>query len=183
MADSRAVVDSIAAAVGWTDTVSVALDWSVVERTLGFSLPGDYKEFMERFPSAAFRDVVTFWNPIQGVESLARFREEIDRILIGVRIGWEREYHTFPPFPEPKGAIPFASDSGGGSLLWLPWTDDPDEWHVVYQSRHSPDDWTRTKRSMTEVMLELATSRSKRNILGWDMAAKERSLEPFEVVS
>lgn len=68
-----------------------------------------------------------------------------------------------------KGVIPFASDSGGGSLLWLPWTGDPDEWHVVCQSRHSPDDWIRTNRSMTEVMLELSISRSER--------------KPFEVVS
>jgi hypothetical protein len=33
---------------------------------------------------------------------------------------------------------------------------------------------------MTAVMLELATSRSERNVLGWDLAAKDRGFEPFD---
>jgi hypothetical protein len=31
---------------------------------------------------------------------------------------------------------------------------------------------------MTAVMLELATGRSERNILGWDMASEDRVFEP-----
>jgi hypothetical protein len=71
-----------------------------------------------------------------------------------------------------------AFDAASGALFWIPSTPDPDKWHVVYQSRRSPDDWTKTKRSMTAVMLELATGRSERNILGWDMASEDRVFEP-----
>jgi hypothetical protein len=178
MTDSPPVVDQIAAAIGWTGSVSPKLDWEAVEQRLETPLPGDYKQFMSRFPSGMFRDTVKMWNPAKNTEHLTKFQEERDRILIGVGIAWEH-YDTFPPFPEPGGVIPFAADAAGGALFWLPWTSDPGKWHVVYQSRHSPDDWTKTKRSMTAVMLELATSRGKRNILGWDMSAAGRLFEPF----
>ncbi|PNE16959.1 hypothetical protein B1H26_18400 [Amycolatopsis sp. BJA-103] len=183
MVESRPVLDRIASAVDWKGSVLPELAWGAVEGRVGTSFPGDYKEFMSRFPSGAFRDVIRILNPIQNSEHLTLFKEEFDRNLIGVKMARENGYDSFPPFPEPGGVIPFASDFAGGALFWLPWTSDPDKWHVVYQSRHSPDEWTRTRRPMTAVLLELATSRSTRNILGWDMAAKDRSLAPFEVGS
>ncbi|WP_081736319.1 SMI1/KNR4 family protein [Amycolatopsis orientalis] len=183
MADGRPMVDRIASAIGWEGAVSARLSWDEVEARMKTSFPRDYKEFMGKFPSGAFRDVIRILNPIQDGKFLALFEEDFDRSLVGVKMAREYGYDSFPPFPEPGGVIPFASDFAGGTLFWLPWTPDPDKWHVVYQSRHSPDDWTRTKRPMTAVMLELATSRSTRNILGWDMAAKDRSLEPFELGS
>jgi hypothetical protein len=176
MTDSRHVLDRIAAAVDWTGSVSPELDWDTVERDLKTSFPGDYREFMDRFPSGLFRNSLVVWNPVQNTNCLAKFTEDRDRVLMGVRMTWEA-YDTFPPFPEPKGVIPFATDATGGALFWLPWSPDPDKWYVVYQSRHDPEDWTRTKRSMTAVMLEFATSRSARNILGWDMS--DRSFEPY----
>jgi len=42
-----------------------------------------------------------------------------------------------------------------------------------------PDDWTTTRRSMTAVLLEFTTSRSTRNILGWDMSGTDRAIELF----
>ncbi|MCE6997283.1 SMI1/KNR4 family protein [Saccharothrix sp. S26] len=147
---------------------------------MGTPLPADYKEFMRRFPSGMFRDVVCVFNPVQDEESLARLVDEFEGMLLGVRILWE-EYDddSFPPFPEPRGVIPFASDSSGGSLFWLPWHPDPDRWHVVFLSRNLAAGWTRTRRPMTAVMRQLANSRSERNILGWDLAGKERDFEPF----
>ncbi|OKA03876.1 SMI1/KNR4 family protein [Amycolatopsis regifaucium] len=175
MIDSGLVVDRIAVALGWDGSISPELEWEVAEEQLGTPFPADYKEFMGRFPSGVVRDVITFWNPVQSAEHLAQCKARFDGILVCARIAWERGYDSFPPFPESNGVIPFASDVEGGALFWLPWTSNPDKWHVVYQSRHSPDDWTRTKRSMASVMLELATSRSERNILGWDLSAKDRS--------
>lgn len=172
----NSVVDRIAAAAGWAGSVSPEVDWDTVERRLETVLPGDYKEFMSRFPSGVFADAVTFFNPVQSDDELARFVGEFDRMLTVVRLSLE-EHDLYPPFPEPGGVIPFADDVAGGSLFWLPRTSDPDEWHVVYQSRDSPEDWTTTELSMTAVMLELVTSQGTDNILGWEMT--ERSFEPF----
>ncbi|TDV35942.1 hypothetical protein [Actinophytocola oryzae] len=178
MSDTRDAVDRAAVAVGWHGSVTPRLAWGTVERRLGTPLPGDYKEFMSRFPSGMFRDVIRLFNPVQGKEFLAEFREDFDRLLIGVEILWE-EYGTYPPFPRPGGLIPFASDSSGGSLMWLPWTPDVDRWHVVHLSRNVVRGYNRTRRSMTSVMRELATSRSSRNILEWDLADTGRTFEPF----
>ncbi|SMD25779.1 SMI1/KNR4 family protein [Kibdelosporangium aridum] len=183
MTGPRDLVNRIAAAVGWTGSVSPELDWDVVEGRLGTRLPADYKQFMERFPSGMFRNSIRIFNPSKDAANMARFTAEFERILEWVRIVRNEfaDFASYPPFPEPKGVIPFAGIAAGGSLFWVPWTADPDKWHVVYQSGHSPDDWTRTRRSMTDVMLEFVTSRSTRNILGWDMSERDRSFEPFDL--
>lgn len=134
---------------------------------------------MERFPTGVFRNTVRFINPIQGGDYLDAFQADFDQDVAKVKTAWEYEYDTYLPFPEPGGVVPFASDGAGGTFFWLPWAPDPGKWHVVYLSRHSPDAWTRTKRSMTTVMLELAKSQGKRNILGWNMARYERSFNPL----
>lgn len=179
MTGHRAVVDRIADAVGWTGAVAPKCDWDHVERRMKTPFPADYKEFMARFPSCFFRDSLRIWNPIQNTEGLRRFTDDFGRILANVREG--RAYYPDIPaaFPEPGGVIPFADDASGGALFWLPGKAGPEEWHVVYQSRHSPDDWTRTRRSMTAVLLEFATSRGTRNILRWDMSRTDRSIELF----
>ncbi|WP_152521383.1 SMI1/KNR4 family protein [Amycolatopsis decaplanina] len=178
IADPRLAVAAIAAALDWGGAATPEVDWGVVERRLGTLLPGDYKEFMARFPSGMFRSVIRFINPTQTKMHLRSFQQDFDQALANVRTAWEYDYDTYLPFPEPGGVIPFASDDTGGVFFRLPWTPDPDRWHVVYLSRHSPDDWTRMKRSMTAVMLELAKSQGKRNILGWDMSRYERSFQP-----
>jgi hypothetical protein len=173
----NSVVDRIAAAAGWSGSVTAELDWDTVERRLETVLPSDYKQFMSRFPSGLLSDSVAIYNPVQNDDHLARFIQEFDRMLEIARLSRE-ECDLYEAFPEPGGVIPFAADVAGGSLFWLPRTADPDEWPVVYQSRDSPDDWTTTQQSMTEVMLELVTSQGTDNILGWDIP--ERSFEPFQ---
>lgn len=179
IADHRREVDRIAAALGWVGSVAPEVGWDVVERRLKTPLPADYKEFMNRFPSGMFRQVIRLINPMQSNDHLGSFQADFDQALGNVKTAWEYEYETYPPFPEPGGVVPFASDDTGGAFFWLPWTPDPDKWHVVYLSRHSPDSWTRTKRTMTAVMLELAKSKGKRNILGWDMSRYEHSFNPL----
>ncbi|WP_340681759.1 SMI1/KNR4 family protein [Amycolatopsis coloradensis] len=179
IADYRLEVDSIAAALDWSGSVAPEVDWDVVERRLKTPLPADYKEFMTRFPSGMFRHVVRLINPIQGNGYLEAFQGDFDQALANVKTAREYEYDTYPPFPEPGGVVPFATDDTGGAFFWLLWTPDPDKWHVVYLSRHSPDAWTRTKRTMTAVMLELAKNQGKRNILGWDMSRYEQSFNPL----
>lgn len=175
----RAVVERIADAVGWTGAVAPRYGWDHVERRLGLVFPADYKEFMGRFPSCCFRGVLRLWNPVQNTEGLARFTDDFGRLLDGVREGREYYPEIPAPFPAPGGVIPFADDMSGGALFWVPWTADPDGWHVTRQSASLPDDWMRTRRPMTAVLLELATSRSSRNVLRWDLSGADRSIELF----
>jgi hypothetical protein len=178
LTEVRDVVEHTAAALDWAGSVTAELDWETVEGRLETPLPDDFKQFAARFPSGMFRDAVRFFNPVQSDEFLTHFKDASDRILMGAELMWE-EFGTYPPFPRPGGVIPFAAESSGGALLWLPWTPDPDEWHVVHLSSNTAKGYTRTKRSMTAVMLELATSRSERNVLGWDLATVDRSFKPF----
>lgn len=178
MTESHDVVDRIATVLGQPGSVSPELDWDTVERGLGTAFPDDYKQFMGRFPSGMFRDVLRIFNPVQNENFLTHFTDQFENTLIGVEILWQ-ESGGFPPFPRPGGVLPFASDTSGGALLWLPWTPDPGKWHVVHLSRNTTKGYTRTKRPATAVLLELATSRSDRNILGWDLSAKEQSFTPF----
>lgn len=174
----NSVIDRIAAAAGWAGSVSPELDWDTVERRLETAFPVDYKQFMSRFPSGLLSDSVAIYNPVQSDDHLSRFVREFNRMLEVVRLSRE-EFELYEAFPEPGGVIPFASDVAGGSFFWLPRTSDPDEWPVVYQSRDSPDDWTTTDQSMTEVLLELVTSQDESNILRWEIT--DRSFEPFGV--
>ncbi|MCR6482980.1 SMI1/KNR4 family protein [Amycolatopsis sp. OK19-0408] len=177
--EPNTVVDRIAEAVGWTGAVAPKYDWDHVEKRLKTPFPADYQAFMARFPSCFFRDSLRLWNPIQNTAGLRRFTEDFTRHLANVNEG--REYYPEIPaaFPQPGGVIPFADDAAGGVLFWSPRTADPDGWHVVYQSSSLPDVWRSTRRSMTAVLLEFATSRSTRNLLRWDMSGKDRSIELF----
>ncbi|MCE7010233.1 SMI1/KNR4 family protein [Kibdelosporangium philippinense] len=171
MADYREIVDRIALVVGWTDSVSPAFDWATVEHDLGFQFPGDYKEFMARFPSGQFRNSIELYNPVQDVGSLAEFKRHFERKLNALRVVREgREDDMHPPFPEPDGVVPFADDAEGGTLFWVPRSPNPDEWSVEHQARGNPAEWTRTKPTMTGVLLELVTSRGERNIMHWDVS-------------
>ncbi|MFC0107606.1 SMI1/KNR4 family protein [Kibdelosporangium aridum] len=175
----REIVDRIAFVVGWTGSVTPQLDWDMVERQLGFRFPGDYKEFMARFPSGNYRNAIQLYNPIQDTESFAQFTDHLEGKLWGIRMARDEEgCDIYPPFPEPGGVIPFARDAEGGTLFWLPRSPNPDEWSVEHQARGNPEEWTRTKRTMTEVMLELVTSRGERNILRWNVA-DERGFLPY----
>ncbi|MFE2753599.1 hypothetical protein ACFXGA_16550 [Actinosynnema sp. NPDC059335] len=179
MSAVRDLVDETASALGWSGSVTPRVGWEEVERRLRTPLPADYKRFMARFPSGLLRDVLRIFNLVQSRTSLTRVVQDFEpaREVVGRH---RDEFDSYPPFPEPGGVVPFADDTAGGLLGWLPWTPDPDRWHVVRLSGNPVAGWTRTRRSMTAVVRELATSRSDRNVLGWDLAARDRVFEPFD---
>ncbi|PPK63672.1 hypothetical protein CLV40_1257 [Actinokineospora auranticolor] len=63
--------------------------------------------------------------------------------------------------------------------MWLPRSPDPDEWHVVHLDRDLASGYTITEHTITTALLEVMSSKDKRNILGWDLAGEERFFEPF----
>ncbi|MEU4765095.1 SMI1/KNR4 family protein [Actinosynnema sp. NPDC023794] len=175
MADAprRSYVDEICELVGWrAGDFRPELDWATVERELGTPLPGDYKEFLTRFPSGGFRGAIQFFNPGQSAEECANVKAHNDELL-EIFGDEDLDYLRGVPyrlFPEPGGLYPWGTNGAGGTFWWITDSADPDDWRVAYNNR---DSWHEEHPGpMTSAIRDLLVSTGEDNLLRWDMAGK-----------
>ncbi|MGO1056939.1 SMI1/KNR4 family protein [Crossiella sp. CA198] len=149
---------TLAEMVDWQGAVSAFQDWQTVEDALGVRLPGDYKMFMERFSSGLFRGLVGLDNPIEGEWAWDGFRWDFFDTLDRAR-AWrdhDPEVLPHPIFPEPGGVIPWGGTNANHRFFWLPLSDDPDEWIVVFSTADFGQ-WGEFPGGMSKFVLELVS--------------------------
>ena len=101
--------------------VDAAADWPAVETALGVHLPADYREFVERYGSGEFCDLVH----VLTAGELVPYAEDaldVERELAAE----DPDDHPYPLHPEPGGLLPWGTTSNGHLLCWR-----TDDWTVV----------------------------------------------------
>jgi hypothetical protein len=138
--------------------------WPSVEKLLGLALPGDYKEFVNRYGSGSISDFLYVHNPfsknrhgnlIQGASPMLNAYQTS-------RQTFPKEYQ-FPVYPDEGGVYPWGSTDNGDELYWVT-NGEPDQWPtLIVASRGAAFELLRW--SLTELLLRLLTSRHESRIL------------------
>ena len=141
-----------------------AAQWLQVERSIGTSLPEDYKQYIARYGTGSFSRVdFTFlfpFNPFSGDENLVTIQESILWVYEECRVD-SPEICIFNAFPEEKGLLPWGRTDNGDSLFWL--TDGPpNAWDtVVFDSKYWG--YERYNLTMTQFLTQWLTGDIKVN--------------------
>lgn len=107
-------------------------DFAAVEADLGTKLPADYQELVRRYGYGTFSDFLHLWSPFFApctMMAQARVTLDADRTLAR----FAARAVPFPLFPEPDGALPWASTDNGDVVYWLTWGA-PDAWPVALRN-------------------------------------------------
>lgn len=148
----------LAKLVSWQRAFRTFQGWQAVEQALAVRLPDDYKRFMATFPSGKFRGLVGVNNPIESEPAWVSFHWEFFDTLDRAK-GWrdyEPERVPYPIFPEPGGVIPWGDTDENHEFFWLPRSENPDEWSVVFSTADF-ERWGEYHGTMSEFVLGLVS--------------------------
>ncbi|MFB6393067.1 SMI1/KNR4 family protein [Polymorphospora lycopeni] len=103
-------------------------DWTAVDRTLGRSLPADFKDLVRRYGRGEFLDFLFPHTPF----GLGNLLDEADGLLEleGPLRDEFPENYPYPLHPEPGGLLVWAATVNGDRLCWLT-GGEPHRWPVV----------------------------------------------------
>jgi hypothetical protein len=110
------------------------VDWELLQNTLGFVYPSDYREYVDRYPTLVFDDFMVIPVPEPGNESvyLGGMLGQIE-LMVGLAEDGGMEDYTF--HPEEGGLFPWGGSFEGDSFFWRMSGPDPDQWPaLVYTS-------------------------------------------------
>ncbi|MCF2525746.1 SMI1/KNR4 family protein [Yinghuangia soli] len=114
----------------------VQMAWHVLESQWG-TLPADYKEFGELYPSVEFDDLLLVQVPRPGEEAkrLESCGRDLDILRDFVDDG---DTEGYVAFPESGGLPPWGSSNQGDSFYWKT-AESPEAWTVVVNTANN--DW------------------------------------------
>ncbi len=105
--------------------------WDAFERTLGLTLPSDYREFVFTYGSGRFAQFYGIYNPFAVSEYIA-LMPSIQRVCAATRVikrNWP-DVVPYPIYPDQHGLLPWGSDDNGNYYFWLT-KGPPDTWLVL----------------------------------------------------
>ncbi|MGW7103777.1 hypothetical protein [Streptomyces sp. NPDC054838] len=116
-----------------------AVDWAVLEESLGFGLPADYKELSEVYPPGLFGEFLTVISPISPLPTLD-LRSQIETTQLTLRV-LERHGNELPG--DRNLMVPVCGTDNGNWVFWLrdP-LEEPDRWPLVVSEARGPE-WDR----------------------------------------
>ena len=139
---------------GWED-----VDWAAAERSLGLSLPQDYKDFIALYGPGTFDDFLHVFLPATGNENLDlghRQRMDIDTLR-----DFKEEFPENVPYrlTGPVELVPAAITINGDIVYWRRQdVGSPDSWTMaICESRIS--EWFEYDGSLTSFLADLLTRR------------------------
>jgi hypothetical protein len=155
---------ALAELIGPPPTEPFAVDWPGIERTLGLSLPDDYKAFATAYgpcrieeslritvPSWAGRGAYLSYFSTVGLES-ERCRSMRDE---------KPEDHPYAFHPEPGGLLHCARGAGGDGYFWdTSVSADPNQWTVVGRVE---DAWIPCAMSVTDLLAMVVEENRQRH--------------------
>ncbi|WP_181188175.1 SMI1/KNR4 family protein [Actinopolyspora mortivallis] len=146
-----------------------AVDWNVVEESLGVRLPSDYKEFTEVYGGGTILDYFILCLMVPNVGGSIEW--------------WEEEMWNLRHFPDeiPRGYVidqgsvnllPWAlTIDGDFCYLWMEPRQEPDRWWVVTRTRDM--DWSVFEGSMVEFLEEVVAGRRRELWMPRDFPGEE----------
>lgn len=128
---SRPAVNEMAALrelIGPPPASALQVEWGAVQARLGFTLPADYREFIDTYGPGTLGNIRITAPGAGGMWDLFAL---LDRKYSQVR-DLSRNPGTDPPFyPEPGGTICWGETAEGWNCAWAPVGPDPEAWYAV----------------------------------------------------
>lgn len=153
-------VASLARLLGIDETAARGFDWLSIERSLGLSLPVDYKALAEIFPPGRFQGFVGLCVPGDVGDPADRFIGDNENLLGDMR-AWRKsqpELFPYPIYPESGGLLPWSITHRGDPIFWLTSGSDPSSWSIVVTDLEFSH-WTLLKMSTCRFLTEVVEAK------------------------
>ncbi len=114
--------------IGPSPASALPVEWGAVQRRLGFTLPADYREFIDTYGPGTLGNIRITAPGAGGMWDLFAL---LDRKYSQV-LDLSRNPGTDPPFyPEPGGTVCWGETAAGWNCAWAPVGPDPEAWYAV----------------------------------------------------
>ncbi|MGW4965975.1 SMI1/KNR4 family protein [Nonomuraea sp. NPDC004186] len=145
---------ALAAVIGPPPPAAFPIDWPGIERWLGLRLPGDYKQFAERYGPVLVGEWI--WIVMPHHSELGGYFRQLDQrqgLQRSIRAG-DPPSHPFAFHPEPGGLLVWGESRGSEYYFWdTSVSADPNNWPTrVFTQRWRDETWQLVDASMTEVL-------------------------------
>jgi hypothetical protein len=126
----NALAQRVGAPVGKKTTV---YDWNSIEKSLGLTLPDDYKIHVSMFPEGRFQSGIRVIRPGDHEHASSEYLGYYAYRLEDIRTMRDsgQGHVPYPIFPEPGGLLPWGEGPRGELFFWLTGDADPNNWTVV----------------------------------------------------
>ncbi|MEV7526371.1 SMI1/KNR4 family protein [Streptomyces sp. NPDC091371] len=114
-------------------SVPAALDWTLVEDSMGTTLPSDYKYLAACYSTFAIGDYILVSLPDPGEEHLVHrgFQSTVE-VLVDA---WLEPGLGRQAYPAPGGLLPWAESDESDKFMWSTAGETPQGWFVTVASR------------------------------------------------
>jgi len=139
--------------------------WPSVEKSLGISLPIDYKEYINIFGTGVIGYLIRPLNPFSSRPLFDFFRQvkEVTDRRRWYKTEFGDEWCPYPLYPEPGGLLPWANTLDGDALFWNT-HGTPEAWSIVIGEVKSKEFET-FELSTTSFLRQVITGELNSNIL------------------
>lgn len=156
--------------------VEAEVDWEVVEQSIGFAFPDDYRWLVETYGLGQFNGFLWILHPSTANPNLR----------VQTHLEFARRIYTEVPrdaIAPPDELIPWGSTDNGDVCYWLTngeiWSSD--RWTIGVNEARGPD-WDTSDLNVV-AWLEAVLSGSKRvSVFPEDFASSAPSFQPFQLV-
>lgn len=139
MTDSPALAKLVALVPPPKSPTAAKGDFAKVEADLGTPLPSDWKALVETYGYGSFVSFLHLWSPFfEACTMVAQAKGALDADRTLAKMS--KKAVPFTLFPDPDGALPFASTDNGDVLYWLTWGA-PNEWPVAVWNARSGESY------------------------------------------
>jgi hypothetical protein len=143
-------------------------EWIAAERSLGTSLPDDYKALIDAYGTGSFNDFIYVLNPFAANENLNMVQRR--KPLLDAYRTMKRstpEQLPDPAYPEPGGLLPWAVTDNGNVFYWHT-AGDPSAWQlVIFDGDHVEHE--RYELSTTTFLAQLLSGEIQSELLPEDL--------------
>lgn len=140
------------------------VDWAALEESLGFELPGDYKELTAAYPPGLFGDFLSVICPVYPVPTVD-LRAQIEAAQLTLRI-LLRAGHELPC--DRSLLVPVCTTENGNRVFWMrdPLTE-PDRWPLVVNEPRGPE-WSRFDGGIVEFLVGVLSGTTRIDVFPED---------------
>jgi SMI1-KNR4 cell-wall len=132
-------------------------NWKQVEKSLGISLPVDYREYIVAYGTGVLCNFVVICNPFSEQDGFALlpFVKTMTNTLVQLKQSEGIRQVPFDVHPARPGLLPFGGDENGNVLYWLT-EGDPAVWPCVVGEGRGKR-WERYDVAMTTFIAKILT--------------------------
>lgn len=153
-------------------------DWIAIEKELGLTLPGDYKQYISTYGSGKISDFLWIFNPFSKNKdlNLAIQAKKVLEVFRSMKTKYGISICPYQLFPEPDGLFPIGYTDNGDDLFWLT-KGAPEEWRIIIHQTRSAN-YEEYKGNLSNFLTELLSGKLKSNILPVDLIQQNRIFIP-----